>query len=244
MIRANNRANDKIRNAKIVPDFIKFPEGACLFELGNTKIVCTASCEEKVPQFLKNTGSGWITAEYGMLPRSCPTRVIRESTAGKVGGRTHEIQRLIGRSLRSVVNLNMLGERTIWIDCDVLQADGGTRTAAISGSFVALIIALNKLKKSAIINSIPVSHYLAAISVGIINKISMLDLSYDEDSHADVDMNIVMDSEERLIEIQGTAEHEPFNLKQLDELILLAKAGVSEIVSLQKKILEGMGIVL
>lgn len=227
-----------IRKIKITPDFMEFAEGSCLFELGNTKVVCTASVEDGVPRFLKGKGSGWVTAEYGMLPRSCKTRIIREASRGKLGGRTQEIQRLIGRSLRAIVDLSALGERTIWMDADVIQADGGTRCASITGCFIALAAALENLRKKDIISVLPVSDYVAAISVGIVDGEPALDLNYEEDSSAGVDMNIVMTGRGKLIEVQGTAEKEPFSVKDMDNLISLAKKGMKKIFTEQKKILK------
>ena len=207
-----------------------------LIEVGFTRVICTASIEDKVPPFLRGAGKGWVTAEYGMLPRATSTRSGREAAAGKVGGRTMEIQRLIGRSLRSVIKLDQLGERTIWLDCDVIQADGGTRCAAITGAFVALILALGKLKARDQIRSIPVSDYVAATSVGIVNGMPLLDLAYEEDSKADVDMNIVKTSDGRFIEIQGTAEAEPFGTDALTGLLALADKGINELVAKQREI--------
>lgn len=237
MIRQDQRGFDKLRKVKITRNYIKFAEGSCLIELGNTKVICTASLEDGVPPFLKGRGTGWITAEYGMLPRSCNTRIPREASKGKIGGRTHEIQRLIGRSLRSVADLVKLGERTIWIDCDVLQGDGGTRCASITGSFIALADALSKLKKDKIINEVPLSDFVAATSVGIIKDETMLDLNYEEDSQAEVDMNVVMTGAGKFIEIQGTAEGEPFTQAQMDKLVALAKKGIKELIEIQKEIL-------
>lgn len=236
MIRSDQRGLDKLRKVKITRNYLKFAEGSCLIELGNTKVICTASLEESVPPFLKGQGSGWITAEYGMLPRSSATRIPREASKGKIGGRTHEIQRLIGRSLRAVVDLTKLGERTIWIDCDVLQADGGTRCASITGSFIALIDALNKLKKDKVINEIPIKDFVAATSVGIIEDKTVLDLNYEEDAKAEVDMNVVMTGSGKFIEIQGTAEGEPFTQTQMDKLIDLAKKGIKELIEIQKEL--------
>jgi len=235
---ASKKTKEGLRKIKITPGFMKFAEGSCLFEIGNTKVVCTASVEEGVPKFLKGKGSGWVTAEYGMLPRSCKTRVMREAQRGKLGGRTQEIQRLIGRSMRAVVDLRGLGERTVWMDADVIQADGGTRCASITGCFVALVLALNKLKKDYIIDRIPLSDYVAAVSVGIVGGKTMVDLSYEEDSQADVDMNIVMTGRGKLIEVQGTAEHEPFSKKELNKLVLLAGNGIKKIITIQKKTLK------
>jgi ribonuclease PH len=234
MVRSDGRDQDKLRKVKITPDYIKYAEGSCLIELGNTRVICTASAEESVPQFLKGTGSGWVTAEYGMLPRSCQTRIQR----GKDSGRTYEIQRLVGRSLRTVTDMKEMGERTIWVDCDVIQGDGGTRTASITGSFIALCFAFNKLKKSGLISKIPIKDFVAATSVGIVGKDLLLDLAYDEDSRADVDMNIVMTGKGEFIEIQGTAERKPFNKEQMDELMELAKKGITELIGIQRHILK------
>lgn len=238
MVRSDNRPFNKMRKLKITRNYIKFAEGSCLIELGNTKVVCTATVEEKVPPFLRDTGKGWITAEYGMLPRSCKIRIEREATRGRASGRTYEIQRLIGRSLRAVVDLTKLGERTIWIDCDVVQADGGTRTAAITGSFIALYDALSRLKKETKIDEIPIKDFVAATSVGMVEGTPVLDLTYEEDSKAEVDMNVVMTGGFRLIEIQGTAEKMPFSTKELNKLIALAKSGIKRLIQIQKKILR------
>jgi ribonuclease PH len=237
-MRGDGRKTDQMRKVKIKRNVMKFAEGSCMIEIGNTKVICTASVEEKVPPFLRNSGSGWVTAEYGMLPRSCKTRIQRESSRGKQSGRTHEIQRLIGRSLRSVVELGNLGERTVWIDCDVIQADGGTRTASITGSFIALIDALSTFKKQGVIKELPVKDYVAAVSGGIVDGKLYLDLDYEEDSKAEVDMNIVMTAKGKLIEVQGTAEKAPFSKKDLDRLILLAERGIGELCSLQRRILK------
>ncbi len=199
-------------------------------------MICTASVEERVPPFMRNSGKGWVTAEYGMLPRATSTRTQRESTAGKVGGRTQEIQRLIGRSLRSVTAMSALGERTIWIDCDVIQADGGTRTTAITGGFVAMVLAMDKLRRQGTIARIPVTDYVAATSVGIIDGIPMLDLAYEEDSKAEVDMNVVKTSDGRFIELQGTAETRPFDRRQLDALLELAETGIESLMAKQREI--------
>ena len=217
---------------------MEFAEGSCLFEIGSTKVICTASLEEKVPPFLKGKGKGWITAEYSMLPRSCKTRMVREASRGKLGGRTQEIQRLIGRSMRAIVDSKELGERTIRMDADVIQADGGTRCAAISGCFVALVIALEKMKEKGIIGSVPVSDYVAAISVGIVGGKPALDLNYEEDVSASLDMNVIMTSSGKLIEIQCTAEKEPFSLAEMNKLIALAKKGAKSIFTEQKKIIK------
>ncbi len=237
-MRADGRENNKLRPVKITRNFNKYAEGSCLIELGNTKVVCTATVEEKIPPFLKGTGTGWITGEYGMLPRSCAQRIPRESSRGRIGGRTHEIQRLIGRSLRAVVELDKLGERTIWIDCDVLQGDGGTRTASITGGFVALVDCLEKLRRDELFNKLPVKDYVAATSVGICNSELLLDLNYEEDSKADVDMNVVMTGKGRLVEIQGTAEKVPFSRSQMEDLLNLACKGIKSLIQIQKKTLK------
>jgi len=237
-MRDDGRKLNQMRKIDIKKNVMKFAEGSCMIEVGNTKVICTASAEDKVPPFLRKTGKGWVTAEYGMLPRSCQTRIRRESSAGKQSGRTQEIQRLIGRSLRSVVDLEKLGERTIWIDCDVIQGDGGTRTASITGSFIALIEALLTLKKKDIIKEIPVRDYIAAVSVGIIDGKVCLDLDYEEDSKADVDMNVVMTGNGKLIEVQGTAEKTPFSKKEMDRMISLAEKGIAELIALQRKMLK------
>lgn len=231
MIRFDGRGLDKIRTVGITRNYVKYAEGSCLIELGNTRVICTASVDEKVPQFLKGTLTGWVTAEYGMIPRSCKKRILRE----KSSGRTYEIQRLIGRSLRAVVDMKSLGERTIWIDCDVIQADGGTRTASITGSFIALVDALQKIKKEGLIRVMPVKDYVAATSVGIVDDNLLLDLTYEEDSKAQVDMNIIMTSEGKLIEVQGTAEREPFSKGQMDKLLVLAEQGINQLIEIQKK---------
>lgn len=240
MARHDARDPRDLREIKITKDYIKFAEGSCLVEFGNTKVICTASVEEIVPNFLKGKGEGWITSEYGMIPRSCKTRVQREAARGRLSGRTQEIQRLVGRSLRSVVDLKKLGERTLWMDCDVIQADGGTRTASITGSFVALIEALSGLKAAKVIKTIPVSDYVAAVSVGIVDGRILLDLDYEEDVAAQVDMNIVMTSKGKIIEIQGTAEEEPFSETELTKLLSTAKQGIKDIILIQKRVLKGI----
>jgi ribonuclease PH len=204
-------------------------------------VICTASVEDRVPPFLRNSGKGWVTAEYGMLPRATTTRTQREASAGKVGGRTQEIQRLIGRSLRSVMRLNELGERTIWVDCDVIQADGGTRTASITGGFVALVLALQHMREAGQIKTIPVQDHVAATSVGVVDGTPLLDLAYEEDSRAEVDMNIVKTGDGRFIEVQGTAEGPPFERQALDSLMELADAGIRELVEMQRKIVGAVG---
>jgi len=242
MTRADGRKNNELRKLKITKDYIKYAEGSCFVELGNTKIIATASVENGVPHFLRNSGNGWVTSEYGMIPRSCKSRVPREVSKGKLGGRTHEIQRLIGRSLRSVTDTTKLGERTIWLDCDVVQADGGTRCASVTGGFVALALALNKMKKDGLLKSVPLADYVAAISVGIINGEVVLDLDYEEDSKGAVDMNVVMTGKGKFIEIQGTAEREPFKKEDLNRLTLSAEKGIQEIITIQKKILKEIKI--
>ncbi len=242
MPRTDGRKDNEIRGLKITKDYIKYAEGSCLVELGNTKVIVTASVENGVPPFLRGTGQGWVTSEYSMIPRSCKSRVPREVAKGRPGGRTHEIQRLVGRSLRAVTDMTKFGERTIWLDCDVVQADGGTRCASITGSFVALVLAFEKIRKEKILNKIPLSDYVAAVSVGIINQEAALDLDYDEDSRAEVDMNVVMTGKGRFIEVQGTAEKEPFKKEDLNKMISLAQTGIEEIMRAQKKILKGIKI--
>lgn len=234
-MRIDGRKPGDMRPVKITRNYIKHAEGSVLIEVGDTKVICTATLEEKVPPFLMGKGKGWLTAEYAMIPRSAGQRIRRESTAGKVGGRTHEIQRLIGRSLRAVVNTASLGERTFWIDCDVIQADGGTRTASITGAFIALCDAIDDSRKKGLIKVNPVRDFLAAISVGIIGGVSMLDLCYEEDSKAEVDMNIVRTGKGGIVEVQGTAEGEPFTRAQMDELMALAEDGVSRLVEIQRQ---------
>lgn len=236
-MRKGNRSANTMRPINITLDVMKYAEGSALIEIGDTKVICTASLEEKVFQFLAGTGKGWITAEYGMLPRSTYNRLVRDASRGKIAGRSHEIQRLIGRALRSIVDLHGLGERTIWIDCDVIQADGGTRTASITGAFCALYCALRKMKHKGIIPSLLLRDYLAAVSIGIVNGIPSLDLDYEEDSKASVDMNVVMTGQGLFVEIQGTAEETPFCDEEFTELLSLAKQGISELVSFQKEIL-------
>jgi ribonuclease PH len=235
--RSDNRAPDQMRPVNILPDFINTAEGSVLMEIGNTRVICTASVEETVPQFMRNTGKGWITAEYSMLPRSTLTRTPREVSKGRPSGRTHEIQRLIGRSLRAVTDLEHLGERTVWIDCDVIQADGGTRTASITGAFVALGLALEKLVEAGTLTSVPLRDFIAAVSVGIVDGEVLLDLSFEEDSRADVDMNFVMTAGRKLVEVQATAEHQLFDDQQLDRMLSLARQGVQSLISKQQAIL-------
>src|SRR5712664_1544689 len=235
-MRSDTRPADRLRSITMTPHYLEHAEGSVFIEAGRTRVICTASVEDRVPPFLRNTGKGWVTAEYGMLPRATSTRTQREASAGKVGGRTQEIQRLIGRSLRSVTNLAALGERTIWIDCDVLQADGGTRTASITGAFVALALALEKLRARDAIRSIPLSDYVAATSVGIVGGEPLLDLAYDDDSRADVDMNIVKTGDGRFIEVQGTAEAIPFGREALMTLLDLADHGIRQLIDKQRAI--------
>jgi ribonuclease PH len=237
MIRSDNRAPGQLRPTRLLPGFLEHPEGSVLVEVGRTRVICTASIEDRVPPFLRNSGKGWVTAEYGMLPRATSTRTTRESSAGKVGGRTQEIQRLIGRSLRSVMRLEDLGERTIWIDCDVIQADGGTRTASITGGFVALVLAMQKLREGGQLQKLPIVDYVAATSVGIVGGVPLLDLAYEEDSRAQVDMNIIQTGDGRFIELQGTAEGVPFGRAALDELIELGATGIRELIALQREII-------
>lgn len=234
MTRIDNRKNDQIRDIKITRDYTRYAEGSVLIEMGETKVICTASIEDKVPPFLRNTGTGWINAEYSMLPRSTHQRKIRESSRGKVDGRTQEIQRLIGRAIRSVIDLDKIGERTIWVDCDVIQADGGTRTASITGAFVAVVDALNKLHKSKAIKTIPVRNFVSAISVGIVNGDHVLDLCYEEDSSAQVDMNIIMTDKGEFVEVQGTGEERPFSRTDLNELLELGEKGNKELIKAQR----------
>ena len=236
MNRIDGRSPAQLRATTITPGFLAHAEGSVLIEVGRTKVICTASVEDRVPPFLRNSGKGWVTAEYGMLPRATSTRTQREASTGKVGGRTQEIQRLIGRSLRSVAKLEQLGERTIWVDCDVIQADGGTRTASITGGFVAMALAMKKMKDLALIKDIPITDYVAATSVGIVDGRALLDLAYEEDSKAEVDMNFVKTGDGRFIELQGTAEGQPFDRRALDALMELADGGIKQLIEMQKAI--------
>jgi ribonuclease PH len=240
MTRSDGRSSGDLRPTRLTPGFLLHAEGSVLIEVGRTRVVCAASVEDRVPPFLRNTGKGWVTAEYGMLPRATSTRTQREATAGKVGGRTQEIQRLIGRSLRSVTRLTDLGERTIWVDCDVIQADGGTRTASITGGFVAMVLAMQRMREAGQIKTIPVQDYVAATSVGVVGGMPVLDLAYEEDSRADVDMNIVKTGDGRFIEVQGTAEGEPFERQALDDLMALGDKGIQELVVLQRAIVGAL----
>jgi len=236
--RYRNRKANQLRPVNIKTGVNIHAEGSVLIKMGKTEVICTASVEDRVPRFLKGENSGWVTAEYSMLPRATSTRSQRESSKGKQGGRTMEIQRLIGRALRSVVDMKALGERSIWIDCDVIQADGGTRTASITGGFVAMYLAMQKLQKDGYLESIPVTDYLAAISVGIVSGKPLLDLDYEEDYSAGTDMNIVMTGKGKFVELQGTAEEEPFETEELDRLIILARKGIRELVAEQRKVLD------
>ncbi len=238
MTRHDGRRSDELRKLKITKDYIKYAEGSCLIELGDTKVITTATVEETVPPFLRGKGKGWVTAEYGMIPRSCKSRVQREASKGRLGGRTMEIQRLIGRSMRTVMDTSKIGERTIWMDCDVIQADGGTRCASITGSFISLVLALEKMRKDGLLEDIPISDYVAAVSVGMLDGKPALDLNYDEDSTAEVDMNVIMTGGGRFIEIQGTAEREPFTKEDMNKLLALAGKGIDELAAAQKKVLK------
>jgi ribonuclease PH len=238
--RSDARLTNQLRPTTLTPNYLAHAEGSVLIEVGRTRVLCAASVEERVPQFLKNSGKGWVTAEYGMLPRATSSRTPREASTGRVGGRTHEIQRLIGRSLRAVTRLNQLGERTIWLDCDVIQADGGTRTAAITGAFVALVLALEQLRARGVLNTVPVDDYVAATSVGIVDATPLLDLAYDEDSKAEVDMNIVKTGHGEFIEVQGTDEHKPFDRATLDRLLALADEGIRQMIQFQREIVGAM----
>ena len=233
-MRSDNRPANLLRNTTLTPNYLPHAEGSVFIEAGNTKVICTASVEDRVPGFLRNTGKGWVTAEYGMLPRATTTRTQREASAGKVGGRTQEIQRLIGRSLRAVTKLEELGERTVTLDCDVIQADGGTRTASITGAFVALVLALQKMREQSVLRTMPVTDLVAATSVGIVDGEPMLDLAYSEDSSADVDMNVVKTGNGQYIEIQGTAEALPFGRDALNRLLDLADTGTRQLFALQR----------
>ena len=234
-MRPDGRENGQMREVKVTRNFLKTAEGSVLFEMGDTKVICSASVEERVPLFLRDQKKGWVTAEYGMLPRSTQTRMTRESVTGKIGGRTHEIQRLIGRTLRAVIDLESLGERTVWVDCDVIQADGGTRTASITGAFICVADALRSAMKNGIIDKMPLTNHLAAVSVGIVGGEPRLDLCYAEDSAADVDMNVVMTGDGRFVEIQGTSEKAPFSMDGLGMLLALAGGGIKRLIEVQKE---------
>ena len=237
MLRIDERKSTEKRPTRIELDYLKHAEGSVLIEVGATKVICTASVEEKVPPFLKGKKTGWVTAEYSMLPRSTHTRKTRDISRGKLDGRTTEIQRLIGRSLRSIVDLEALGERTIWLDCDVIQADGGTRTASITGAFVAMASAMKGLLEKGLIDKLPIKEFVAATSVGVIDGVPYLDLCYEEDSTAEVDMNLVMTESSKFIEVQGTGEAAPFDKKTLLDLLEIGEQGILELIDLQKKVL-------
>ncbi|MBM4121669.1 MAG: ribonuclease PH [Nitrospira sp.] len=239
-MRQDGRRRDQLRPVKVTRDFIKYAEGSVLIEMGATKVICTASVEEKVPPFLKDKGRGWVTAEYAMLPRATHDRTQREAVRGKQGGRTLEIQRLVGRALRAVTDTADMGERTIWIDCDVIQADGGTRTASITGSFIALADALAVLKKKELIKKRPLTDYLAAVSVGKVGGEVLVDLAYEEDSMAEVDMNLVMTGRGRYVEVQGTAERTPFGKNDFDEFLAVGWSAIQDLVKLQKELIGSL----
>jgi ribonuclease PH len=236
--RTDGRAANELRSVKITPGFLPYAEGSVLIEMGQTRVICSASVDERLPPFLRNSGQGWITAEYSMLPRATQQRTSREIGRGGPSGRTHEIQRLIGRSIRAAANMRLLGERTITLDCDVLQADGGTRTAAITGAYVAFALAVNRLLAAGKIQRTIITNEVAAISVGVVDNTALLDLKYDEDSRAEVDMNVVCTGDGRFIEVQGTAEREPFSRGQMDSLLALATEGLATLIASQRRILE------
>ena len=240
MKRVDGRAYDELRPVKIIPGYQSFAEGSALIKLGKTHVLCSVSVEERVPPFLKGSGTGWITAEYAMLPRATVTRSQRDSTVGHVGGRNQEIQRLIGRSLRASADLAALGERSLIVDCDVIQADGGTRTASVTGAYVALHQAMEKLMNMGVISKIPLKSAVAATSVGIVNNNMMIDLCYDEDSQAAVDFNIVMTSKGEFVEVQGTAEGKPFTRQSIDDLISLAEKGIRQLFTVQQAVIKGV----
>jgi ribonuclease PH len=240
--RSDNRRPDQLRSVTITPEYISTAEGSCLIEVGNTRVICTASIEETVPSWMRNSGKGWITSEYGMIPRSTLTRSPRESARGRVGGRTHEIQRLIGRSLRAVTDISAMGERTIFVDCDVIQADGGTRTASITGGFVALAIAMQKLVEAGTLKKTPLMDFVAATSVGIVDGVIMLDLPYEEDCRAEVDGNYVMTGTGNIVEVQMTAEHKPFDEAQLQAMLAVARSGIQELIEKQKAALAAAAV--
>jgi len=238
VFRSDKRSPEQMRPVNIIPDFISTAEGSALIEIGNTRVICTATVEETVPNFLKGAGKGWITAEYSLLPRSTLTRTPREAARGRISGRTHEIQRLIGRALRAVIDLEELGERTITLDCDVIQADGGTRTASITGAFIALGLALERLVEAGTLTSAPIRDFVAAISVGVVDGAVLLDLCYEEDARAEVDMNFVMTGARKIVEIQATAEQHPFDEAQLKKMMDLASKGIESLIAKQRTILQ------
>jgi len=240
--RTDGRRADELREVRITPGFMPYAEGSALIEIGRTRVVCTATLDERVPPFRRNTGQGWLTAEYSMLPRATQQRTQRETGRGGPSGRTHEIQRLIGRSLRAVTNLSRLGERTVTIDCDVIQADGGTRTASITGAYVALVLACRKLVRENKLSAVPVTGEVAAVSVGIVAGVPLLDLKYDEDSRAEVDMNVVCTGDGRFVELQGTAEGQAFSRAEMDSLLTLAAAGIETLLAAQRAALDSAGL--
>jgi ribonuclease PH len=237
-LRSDGRAHDQMRPVKMTPDFITSAEGSVLIEVGNTRVICTASVDDGVPSWMKGQGKGWVTGEYGMLPRATEQRTAREASRGRPSGRTLEIQRLIGRSLRAVVDQEKLGERTVWLDCDVIQADGGTRTASISGAYVALAIAMQRLVAAGILKATPLSDSIAATSVGVVDGVAVLDLAYEEDSRAEVDMNVVMTGGGKFVEVQATAEGQPFGGAELQDLLALAAAGIRRMTEYQSKLVQ------
>lgn len=237
-MRTDGRKERQLRPIAINPSYIKHADGSVLIEVGDTRVICTAKLEDKVPPFLRHSGKGWITAEYGMLPSSSQIRISRESSRGKVGGRTHEIQRLIGRSLRAIADLESLGEKTVWIDCDVIQADGGTRTASITGAYVALVEAVRRWAKTGAVKKKLILDSVAAVSVGIVKGKVLLDLTYEEDSQAEVDMNFVMTGSGKFVEVQGTAESVPFSKSRLDRMTNIAQQGIRELLKVQKKVIN------
>jgi ribonuclease PH len=238
ILRSDGRAHDQLRPVKLTPDFITSAEGSVLIEIGNTRVICTATVDDGVPSFLKGQGKGWVTGEYGMLPRATEQRMSRESTRGRPSGRTLEIQRLIGRSLRAIVDQQKLGERTVWLDCDVIQADGGTRTASITGAYVALVLAMERMVAAGILKALPLTDSVAATSVGLVDGAALLDLAYDEDSRAEVDMNVVMTGNGKFVEVQATAEGQPFAGAELQDLLALAAAGIRRLTEHQSTLVQ------
>ena len=239
-MRIDGRNTDDLRPVQMTPDFIPHAEGSVLIEVGRTRVICTASVEESVPLFMRGRNKGWITAEYSMLPRATESRTPREASLGRKSGRTQEIQRLIGRTLRTAANLDLLGERTIWVDCDVIEADGGTRTASITGAFVAMVQAMDKLVDKGALNTVPIRSSIAAVSVGIVDGVAMLDLNYEEDANAEVDFNVVMTDQREFVELQGTAERQPFSRTRLDALLDLAESGIARLIDTQQQALGAM----
>jgi len=239
-MRVDGRKERELRSVNIIPGYIKRTDGSVMIEMGDTRVICAAKLEDRVPPFLRNSGRGWITAEYGMLPSSSPTRIAREAARGRIGGRTHEIQRLIGRSLRAIANLEALGEKTVWIDCDVIQADGGTRTASITGAYVALAEAAHRWSEKRITKQALIKDAVAAVSVGIVDGKVLLDLNSEEDSHAEVDMNLVMTGSGKFVEVQGTAEITPFTKAKLDRIVEVARIGIRELLQVQKRVLAAV----